>query len=157
MKLAKRDNAFRLMLTIIGELPTKEEVEQVVGTSLRSFKRKDEVKKALDTYYRSLPRKSKGDSEKRAAHDVAAIELVTWSEDAKSREMFESVIPMLQNWLPAFRQFAADYQASFHLSLMAARYSDTGGIEFPDDFLRILVEAKISFGISIQARFLWVD
>ena len=140
MSLVNRDNTFWLTLGMFGELPLKEEIERLLNTSLDSIRRKDAT--------------SRG---KLAISDVATLRLAEWDGDEKSREVFVSVISMLQNWIPVFHHMKTTYRISFSVSLSAFRETDLGGIEFPDDFLRVLVEAQIAFGISIQARFLWAE
>ena len=140
MDSSANSNTFWLTFRVVGDLPSREAIEELLGAPLRSFKRKDS--KATGAL---------------ATHDVATALLAKWEGDNESRDVFLTVAATLRNWAPALNTLMEQYHCSVSLSLSAFRETDTGGVEFPADFLQAIVDNHIAFGISIQARFLWND
>lgn len=89
--------------------------------------------------------------------DVAVFRLAEWYDDSNSHDILLKLISQLQEWAPHLLALQKMHNCRLDVSISAFRNTDQGGIDFPIEFIRVLAEAEVSLGISIQALFLWED
>lgn len=131
-------NEYWLSLRLFGDAMAQAELAHIVGTAPHEWRNSQGL---------VIPRNPQ----------IALFRLAVWQDDKNSNDVLLQLVPQIRTWTPALHQLRSSYQCRMEIYISAFRNTDQGGINFPREFVRALADADLSFGISIQARFLWDD